>query len=61
MLDTDIQINNNNLPILQSVLRDDQLWIQTLIFFQTLRDRCYLYGKDNLKFIEVTIREDIYC
>ncbi|RNA36765.1 hypothetical protein BpHYR1_048861 [Brachionus plicatilis] len=25
--------------------RDDQLWIQTLIFFQTLRDRCYLHEK----------------
>ncbi|RNA19838.1 hypothetical protein BpHYR1_052082, partial [Brachionus plicatilis] len=37
--------------------RDDQLWIQALIFFQTLRDWCFLYGK----FMEVGIREEIYC
>ncbi|RNA20642.1 hypothetical protein BpHYR1_044838 [Brachionus plicatilis] len=36
---------HKGVDILTSLDRDDQLWIQILIFFQTLRDRCYWYGR----------------
>ncbi|RMZ96783.1 hypothetical protein BpHYR1_039580 [Brachionus plicatilis] len=52
------QLDNFN-DILSNLERDDQLWFQTLIFFQTLRDHCYLYGKAYMLIKELGVEKEL--